>query len=237
MEMIPNTRVKQTVKIPKNYFEKLLWQQQMPLVGIDEVGRGCLAGPLVTAAAILPIGKTSRLLKDSKILDQSERLKAYAWITKHCWYQIGIVHNRIIDEHNIWQATLLAMKKALVNLLAKSPQRPGAILVDAMPLKVEDTGIYDIPVYHFTKGESRSSSIAAASIVAKVTRDALMAKYDTIFPGYKLGQHKGYATKIHQECIHKERHSIIHRHTFLSAFLDKKEFDDQHKQQTICGGC
>lgn len=231
---MPKKRSNQTIQISKNFFEKSLWQQQKLVVGIDEVGRGCLAGPLVTAAVILPIGKTSNLLQDSKILSEQERLHAYRWIVARCWYQVGMVHHRIIDTHNIWQATLLAMKRALVNLLPNVPQRPGAILVDAMPLKLEDTGCSDIPVYYFIKGESRSSSIAAASIVAKVTRDALMKKYDLLFPGYQLEKHKGYATQLHQECIEKERHLIIHRISFLGAFRDHEEYDDQQNQQTLC---
>lgn len=234
METMPNKRTIQAIRISKNFFEKSLWEQKKLIVGIDEVGRGCLAGPLVAAAVILPIGKTSSLLQDSKILDAAARQRAYAWIIARCYYQIGIVHNRIIDKHNIWQATILAMKRALVNLLAHVDQQPGAIVVDAMPLKLNDTG-FTIPVYHFPKGESRSSSIAAASIVAKVTRDALMATYDQIFPGYQLKHHKGYATKIHQECLIKERHLIIHRESFLSTFGDQKECDDQCNQQTICG--
>ncbi len=233
MEMIPQKRRNQSLKITKNFFEKSLWEQQKHVVGIDEVGRGCLAGPLVTAAVILPIGKTSYLLKDPKILTEQERLIAYQWITTRCAYQIGIVHHRIIDTHNIWQATLLAMKKALVNLLSRTPERPGAILVDAMPLKLEDTSYHDIPVYYFIKGEDRSSSIAAASIVAKVTRDALMKKYALLFPGYHLEQHKGYATPLHQEALAKEGHLIIHRTSFLSAFNQEKD-DDKQNQQTLC---
>jgi ribonuclease HII len=163
-------------------------------------------------------------------MSAEERLKAYAWITAHCRYQIGIVHHRIIDQHNIWHATILAMKKALVNLLAQLNKPPGAILVDAMPLKLSDTGFYDIPVYHFPKGEQKSSSIAAASIVAKVTRDALMEKYETLFPGYDLKQHKGYATKIHQNHIHELGHSIIHRESFLGAFHTEIETDDGQQQ-------
>lgn len=233
MVTIQNYPLKQRVKIRKNFFEKSLWEQGELVVGVDEVGRGCLAGPLVTAATILPIGKISRLLKDSKLLDEKKRLQAFKWIQNHCWYQIGIVHHRIIDKHNIWQATLLAMKRALVNLLPSLPMRPGAILVDAMPLNVDDIGILDIPVYHFIKGENYSSSIAAASIVAKVTRDQLMKQYDILIPGYKLEQHKGYATKIHQDSIRESGQSIIHRHSFLSAYRDKEQ-DDQCNQQTIC---
>jgi ribonuclease HII len=234
MEMMPNKRSNQAILITKNFFEKSLWQHKKLIVGIDEVGRGCLAGPLVAAAVILPIGKTSSLLQDSKILDAPARQKAYTWITKRCFYQVGIVHNRIIDKHNIWQATLLAMKRALVNLLSFVHEQPGAIIVDAMPLKLEDTGLIDIPVYYFPKGESRSSSIAAASIVAKVTRDNLMATYDQIFPGYAFKYHKGYATKTHQECLAKERHLIIHRQSFLTTFDDHKEHNEQCNQQTIC---
>lgn len=233
MEMIPKRRSNQTIQISKNFFEKQLWQQQKLVIGIDEVGRGCLAGPLVTAAVILPIGVTNRMLKDSKILTEEERLRAYRWIIANCWHQIGIVHHRIIDVHNIWQATLLAMKRAVVNLMPRVPQQPGAILVDAMPLKLDDTGIDNIPVYYFIKGESRSSSIAAASIVAKVTRDALMQKYDLLFPGYELHKHKGYATSVHQACIHKNRPLIIHRTSFLGAYT-QEEYDEFNDQQTIC---
>ncbi len=225
---------RQAVNFKKNFFENSLWEQQKLVVGIDEVGRGCLAGPLVTGAVILPLNSHSRLLRDSKLLDPQERLRAYNWIIQHCFYQIGIVHHRIIDQHNIWQATLIAMKKALVNLLSQTRQQPGAILVDAMPLKLEDTGFGHIPVYYFTKGERKSSSIAAASIVAKVTRDALMEKYDELIPGYQLGQHKGYCTKIHQLHIQQMRHSIIHRLSFLKSLQMEREPDECYKQQTFC---
>lgn len=228
------TTSRKALNFNKNHFEKAAWSEGNHVVGIDEVGRGCLAGPLVTAAVILPIGKVSRLLKDSKLMDHSERLRAYQWIVQNGAYQIGIVHNRIIDKHNIWHATLIAMKKALVNLLAQSVPRPSAILVDAMPLKLEDTGIVDMPVYHFPKGERKSSSIAAASIIAKVTRDALMEKYDRIFPGYSLAQHKGYSTKCHKECIQAQRHTIIHRMSFLGAIKTEWKEHEATQQQTLC---
>ncbi len=233
MEMRPQKRSTQSIQLSKNFFEKSLWEQQKLVVGIDEVGRGCLAGPLVTAAVILPLGKTSPLLKDSKILTESERLEAYQWIVARCSYQVGLVHHRIIDTHNIWQATLIAMKRAVVNLLPQVPQRPGAILVDAMPLQLHDTGFFDIPVYYFNKGETYSSSIAAASIIAKVTRDGLMKKYDLLFPGYQFEKHKGYATQLHHSCIQKERHLIIHRESFLGAYRLEEE-DEHHHQQTLC---
>ena len=233
METITTPHSRQTVNFCKNFFENTFWEQQKLVVGIDEVGRGCLSGPLVTAAAILPVGCSSRLLKDSKLLSPDERLIAYRWIIRHCHYQIGIVHHRIIDKHNIRQATILAMKKALVNLLCLVKEQPGAILVDAMPLKLFDTGFPTIPVYHFPKGEQKSSSIAAASIVAKVTRDALMERYDNLFPGYQMHQHKGYATKIHQNQIHKMGYSIIHRESFLGAFQTPLRDDDSTHQQPL----
>jgi ribonuclease HII len=234
MEMPSNKRLNQTIQLKKNFFETSFWQQQKLVIGIDEVGRGCLAGPLVTAAVVLPLHKTSKLLQDSKILSEDKRQLAYRWIIKHCWYQVGIVHHRIIDTHNIWHATLIAMKRALVNLLPQVPQRPSAILVDAMPLHVDDAGIFDIPVYHFTFGERRSSSIAAASIIAKVTRDTLMNHYDLLFPGYQLAVHKGYATALHQQCLNQEQPLIIHRTSFLRNYRNLKEPHDLHNQQTIC---
>ncbi len=225
--------VKVTVKIRKNSYEKSLWEQEKLVVGIDEVGRGCLAGPLVTAAVILPRNRTNPLLKDSKILSVDERHKAYKWIIQNCHYQLGIAHNRIVDQYNIYQATKIAMKRALVSLLARCNDPVGAILVDAMPLELENTGITDIPLYHFYKGETKSSSIAAASIVAKVTRDRLMEKYEGIFPGYAFEKHKGYATPIHREAIDALQESLIHRKTFLGAFLDKGHSDDTKSQQTL----
>lgn len=225
--------IRQTVKIRKNFYEKSLWKQESLVVGIDEVGRGCLAGPLVTAAVILPLNRTYPLLKDSKILTVDERNKAYRWIIRNCRSQIGIVHNRLIDQHNIYEATKIAMKRALVTLLTYCNDPIGAILVDAVPLSLVQTGILDIPVYHFPQGETKSSSIAAASIVAKVTRDHLMQQYEQVFPGYALGQHKGYATATHQNAIRSLHESLIHRKTFLGAFLDKEELDDTESQQTV----
>jgi len=201
------------------------------VVGIDEVGRGCLAGPVVAAAVILPLHKDSRHLKDSKLMTHEKRLKAYNWISKRCHIGIGIVHNRIIDQHNIWQATLIAMKKALVHLLAVSPQKPSAILIDAMPLNLSDTSYKDIPVHYFPKGERKSSSIAAASIVAKVTRDKMMDLFDQIIPGYKLCENKGYATKAHRTAIKDTNHSIIHRMSFLGKTLSRE--DDLQEQQSL----
>ena len=176
------------------------------------------------------------MLKDSKVMTEPERLKAAQWILKNSWNSYGIVHHRIIDEHNIWQATLMAMKMAVINLLAISPHKPQAILVDAMPLTLLDTNFATIPVHHFNKGESLSSSIAAASILAKVKRDAMMATLDPLLPGYSLGQHKGYSTATHQKAVLDLDRSIIHRQTFLKKLIKPQCMHDEphEKQQTIC---
>ncbi len=222
----------QTVNFNKNHYETAAWQAQSVVVGIDEVGRGCLAGPLVTAAVILPPHRLNRLLKDSKLMTAEDRIRAYNWVFKHCWYGVGIVHNRLIDQHNIWQATLIAMKKALVNLLATCPHTPSAVLIDAMPLNLFDTHYKNIPVHHFPKGERKSSSIAAASIVAKVTRDCLMQQYDKLFPGYHLGKHKGYSTRVHKASVIELGPSIIHRMSFLGKTLPPA-IDGHNEQQEL----
>ncbi|HZW60621.1 MAG TPA: ribonuclease HII [Candidatus Babeliales bacterium] len=221
-------------KFKKNSFEMEAWSLNKLVCGIDEVGRGCLAGPLVTAAVILPLNKTNRLLKDSKLTTPEERLKAYTWITKHCWYGVGIVHNRIIDQHNIYRATLIAMKRALVNLLATTDQYPEAILVDAMPLELSDTSYKGIPVHHFPKGERKSSSIAAASIVAKVTRDAMMTRFDPLFPGFHLASHKGYSTEKHKGALLIQKPTIIHRKSFLNNINAAIIKGDHDGQQSLC---
>lgn len=221
---------RQTVNFNKNHFEKTAWENQSVIVGIDEVGRGCLAGPLVTAAVILPLNKTCRLLKDSKIMTNQELQKAASWIRKHCIFATGIVHNRIIDKHNIWHATLIAMKKAVIHILELYPTKPSAIVIDAMPLTLDDMPFCDIPIHYFTKGEQKSSSIAAASIIAKVTRDELMATFDTLIPGYKLSSNKGYATKAHKNSIFSHNASIIHRTTYLGKII---QHNDHNKQQKL----
>ena len=213
----------------KNELEHASWATGNYVCGIDEVGRGCLAGPLVTAAVILPLNKTSRLLVDSKLLTEEERHKGALWIAKKCWYAYGIVDNRTIDRYNIYHATLIAMKKALIHLLATSP-RPSAILIDAMPLKLEGTSYADISVHYFPEGERKSSSIAAASIIAKVKRDELMGKFNDIFPGFHFDEHKGYSTQKHKDSLKEFAPLIIHRQSFLhkiSTVDDQNEFDGQ----------
>jgi ribonuclease HII len=202
----------------RNFYEKMIWHEQKLVVGIDEVGRGSLAGPVVAAAAVLKTQKAPKIITDSKLLSAEERAHAYAWLIQHSYWSIGIVHHREVDSKNIYQATLRAMRRAYEQLLIKLPQDPGAVLIDAMPLLLP----YDLPVYAFCFGETRSVSIAAASIIAKVTRDRLMESYDLKFPGYGFAAHKGYGTAQHQEALRKRGISPIHRVSFVESAPTEK---------------
>lgn len=126
MEKITHRRKAKSPILKKNQFENSAWERNQLICGIDEVGRGCLAGPVFAAAVILPPGARYRYLQDSKILTEAERVKAYSWIINNGWYGIGIADHRTIDRHNIWQATLIAMKRALLHLLATRTQGAGA---------------------------------------------------------------------------------------------------------------
>ncbi len=227
------TTVKYLPNFLKNSFEKASWSQNQLVCGLDEVGRGCLAGPLVVGCVILPPNPSYRLLKDSKELTEKELQLADRWIKKNCIYSVVPLHHRLIDTHNIYRTTLIAMKRAVLQVCALSKARPSHILVDAMPLKLTTTGYGDIPVAYFAKGESKSISIAAASIVAKVYRDTLITHYNTLIPGYGLDDHKGYSTKKHKQAIWTLGKSFIHRTTYLSRTPCGKDADTS-KQQTIC---
>lgn len=205
--------IKRDSSFKKNSYELAAWANKEFICGIDEVGRGCLAGPVVTAAVILKTQKISRLIKDSKIMTPEERERAFDWIIQNAYYGVGITHHRAIDRLNIYQATLVSMRKAVMQLFVASHVRPTAILVDAMPLKIETLAI-DIIAFPF--GESKSISIAAASIVAKVTRDRIMQTLETAVPGYAFGKHKGYSTGLHMEKIKELNPSIIHRKSFMN---------------------
>lgn len=218
--------------LTKNSFEQIAWQQELTVCGIDEVGRGSLAGPVVACALILPIGQAPDFLRDSKEMTERQRIQAAAWIATHCIYAFGIVNNHDIDSNTIYQSTLQAMKKALINLYAQCTQLPSAVLIDAMPLQMRNTHYAQIPIHHFCKGESLSSSIAAASIMAKVYRDDLMNHLHNVFPGYGLNRHKGYGTAQHQAAIIAKQHSLMHRRTFLTTIYNKR--GEYAKQQSLC---
>lgn len=199
----------------KNQYEHRAWSQNRSVFGVDEVGRGCLAGPIVTAACMLQPYTDYELLQDSKTLTQKELDQAYTWLTTHSSWAVSIIHHRIIDQHNIYRATQLAMKRSIIQLLSKH-KFPLAILIDAVPLNLHSLAL---DMHSFNYGESLSISIAAASIIAKVTRDALIDRLDQIIPGYNLAQHKGYGTADHTNLVSTLGPSIIHRNTFINPVL------------------
>ncbi|MFA6262945.1 MAG: ribonuclease HII [Candidatus Babeliales bacterium] len=231
--------VQPTIKLTKNFFEKKAWAEDHFVCGIDEVGRGCLAGPLVVGAAIVPPHTTYRLLKDSKVLSESQRNEAYSWITTHCTWAISYASPDVIDTINIYQATLFAMKKAYLNLIPQLPfphEKLRTVLVDAMPLNLSSVAHHpELEVFHFNYGERFSSSIAAASIVAKVTRDRLMEKLHHSFPAFDLCHNKGYATKHHLTALLAHGPSIIHRSSFVSNILAAAQ-SEKASQQTLFDG-
>ena len=212
------------ITVEKDLFEKKAWKQRLFIVGVDEVGRGCLAGPVLAAAVVLPLDCDNQLLKDSKVMTPAARDRAYEWIMQNAWVGVGITDQETIDQVNIYQATIMSMKKAVHNLYAKHPELPLAgIVVDAVPLTFTHPGLAAVTVDSFIKGEACSKSIAAASIVAKVVRDRLMNSFDTVLKGYDFKSHKGYGTAKHQQSILAHGESIIHRKTFLTKLLTQPE--------------
>lgn len=181
------------------------------ICGIDEVGRGPLAGPVVAGAVILPKDETILYLNDSKQLSEKKREELYDIIMdKAIAVGLGVVSPGDIDKMNILQATYEAMRIAIGKLNVK----PDLLLNDAVTIpKV------DIKQVGIIKGDARSISIAAASIVAKVTRDRMMVEYDKIYPEYKFASNKGYGAKVHIEALKKIGPSPIHRTSFLKNIL------------------
>ena len=178
--------------------------------GVDEAGRGPLAGPVYAAAVILPEGLEIEGLNDSKKISEKKREKLFdIIIEKAISYSIASVDEKTIDEINILQATFLAMERALEQLQVK----PELALIDGNRQK--DFGI---PVETVVKGDSLSASIAAASVLAKVTRDDIMLAMAAEYPGYGFEIHKGYGTKAHYEALRSLGPSPIHRMTFLKKF-------------------
>ncbi len=211
----------------ESIFEYAAWSADKVVIGVDEVGRGSLAGPVVTCALILKPYATHLLLQDSKLLSKVQRNKAYAWICNNAWYAFGIVNHYTIDEINIYQATLRAMEQAYWSLMLLRPHVPSVdtVLVDAMPLYFDS----EIKVQSFIKGEQRSISIAAASIMAKVMRDDLMDRLSLQFPYYHFASNKGYGSASHLQAITQYGPSIVHRTTFIRSFAEQKERENYDK--------
>ena len=187
-------------------YEKELYTQGIQLIaGVDEVGRGPLAGPVVAAAVILPENCKIPGLNDSKKIPKSKHKEIYEAVLQNAIaIGIGVKDNQVIDQVNIYEATKLAMMEAIGQL---DPQ-PQHLLIDAMKL--------DLPISQTSiiKGDANSLSIAAASIVAKVTRDQMMEEFDCEYPGYDFTQNVGYGTANHLAGLHKLGVTPIHRRSF-----------------------
>lgn len=174
-------------------YENNLYNEGVTLIaGVDEVGRGPLIGPVVACACILPVNFYHKDIKDSKKLSEKKREEMYKIIKENAIsIGLGIVSEKVIDEVNIYEATKIAMKEAIKNLNIS----PEHVLIDAMKLEL------NIPSTSIIKGDAKSESIAAASIIAKVTRDHMIDEMDKEYPMYDLKNNKGYGTKKHLEAL------------------------------------
>ncbi|AGB40607.1 ribonuclease HII [Halobacteroides halobius DSM 5150] len=197
---------KQKFKEMSQYEKKLHQQNYRLIAGIDEAGRGPLAGPVVAAAVILPTDKFILGLDDSKKLNEKKREELFDIIYNQAIdIGVGVVDNQRIDEINILNATYEAMKKAIKDL----ETNPDYLLIDA-----EELSDVNIPQQGITRGDSKSISIAAASIIAKVTRDRKLVEYDKEYPHYNFASNKGYGTAEHITALREQGPSPIHRHSF-----------------------
>jgi ribonuclease HII len=197
-------------------FDKKYFNDEIKiLAGVDEAGRGPLAGPVVAAAVIFSKKTNIKGINDSKQLSEKQREILYSKIVSSALaYSVSIVDHNVIDEINILNATMFAMKQAVQNLTIK----PDLVLVDG-----NRTFESKIPAIPIIKGDAKSFSIAAASILAKVTRDRLMKKLSTRYPIYLWEQNKGYPTKQHREIIKMIGPSPLHRKSFLKNILSEQQ--------------
>ena len=196
----------ETMKVYEKEYESHGW-----ICGIDEVGRGPLCGPVVASAVILPKDCQILYLNDSKKLSEKKREELYDVIMEQAIaVGVGMATPQRIDEINILQATYEAMRQAISNLNVK----PAVLLNDAVTIPE-----VDIPQIPIIKGDAKSVSIAAASIIAKVTRDRMMVEFDRMYPGYDLASNKGYGTKVHMEALRTVGPCEIHRKTFIKNIV------------------
>ncbi len=209
------------------HFERTLIRAGYSRVaGLDEAGRGPLAGPVVAAGVILPEDCDYSRFKDSKTLTAASRQDLYAYL-QECGARIGcsVVSPEEIDRINILQASLQAMARSVAELAEQVEKGPDFLLVDG-----KFTAPVKLPQQALVKGESRSASIAAASIIAKVVRDRIMAAYHQEFPEYNFAQNKGYPTRDHRQAIERHGPCSIHRRTFKGV----REFIDDDAADAAC---
>lgn len=187
--------------------------------GIDEAGRGPLCGPVVAAACILPVGLVIDGLNDSKKLSEKKREQVFEEITKNALaYSIALATVEEINETNILEATLLAMRRAVEGL----PTRPDYLIIDGNISRG-----FDIPAHAVVKGDATSPSIAAASILAKVTRDRMCYELDAMYPEYGIAKHKGYGTADHYKALAEHGVPPIYRTKFLRSFYEKQRSSEE----------
>lgn len=206
------------MKSPLTAIEAVFWQRGKWVIGVDEVGRGPLAGPVTAAVVAFEPGDVVAGVNDSKKLSERERMRLYPEIIHRARaVAVGMVGPRTIERVNIYQATKLAMWRALNQL----KERPSVVITDAMRL---DGPWQEIVLI---RGDGRSQSVAAASIVAKVVRDRYMQELAAQFPQYGFAQHKGYATVRHREAVMRWGISPAHRQTFIHGLYDE-DFSRDH---------
>lgn len=205
----------------KQSLEKIDWKifSPNPIVGVDEVGRGCLAGPVFAAAVCLKSDQLIEQLTDSKILSEKRRDVLAPLIEREHWVGVGFASVEEVDQINILQASFLAMKRAIHELERKMGLSSGVILVDGH-MKIPGVQTKQVPL---VKGDLRCAPISAASIVAKVARDGLMKELGEKYPLYGFEKHKGYAAPIHKKAIQSFGPCEIHRKTFsgVKEFLSR----------------
>ncbi len=205
---------KARLNILKQYENQLYASGINYICGIDEAGRGPLAGPVVVAAVIMPKDSMLEHVNDSKKVTEKRREVLYEQITKEAIaWGVGIIDHEIIDKINILEATKLGLTTALKELKV----RPDLILVDAL----KDIDTLGIPYKSIIKGDAKEYSIACSSIIAKVTRDRIMRNFDKVYPEYGFEKHKGYGTAEHIRAIKEYGPCDIHRQSFIKNFIKK----------------
>ncbi|MBR3310626.1 MAG: ribonuclease HII [Solobacterium sp.] len=202
-------------KICPNDYEHAYWPEGKLILGMDEAGRGPLAGPLTVAGVIFPAGYENPDIYDSKAVSEKKRERLYDTILEDAlWFEIREVSEEDIDRYNIYRADQMAM-----DAMARESEAE-VILTDAMPLEIDGKTVISL-----VKGDQKSISIAAASILAKVTRDRLMKEYDKLYPQYGFASNKGYPTKAHLEAIEKYGITPIHRKSFGPVAFHQEKLD------------
>ena len=209
--MTDKAREKEELRLEEMRKEERAALELSPIAGVDEAGRGPLAGPVVAACAVIPLDYPFYYLNDSKKMSEKRRESLFEDLQKEAIaFGLGIVSPERIDEINILQATYEAMREALKDMEKRFSLIPNILLNDAVTIP----GI-SIPQKAIVHGDAKSLSIAAASVLAKVTRDHIMLEYDEQYPEYGFKQHKGYGTKVHREAILTHGPCPIHRRSFL----------------------